>query len=51
MANLDSIQISGTTYGLAAEEVNGYKVMKLTQAQYDALSPDYDANTIYYIVN
>lgn len=28
-----------------------YKIVKVTQAQYDALSPNYDANTVYFIVN
>ncbi len=28
-----------------------FKMVQITQAAYDALSPNYDANTIYYIVN
>lgn len=32
-------------------ELDGLKLKKLTQAQYDALSPNYDSNTLYVIVN
>ena len=39
------------TSGGAYAQFGGLKLVKLTQAQYDALSPNYDANTIYYIVN
>lgn len=31
--------------------LGGLKLVKLTQSAYDALSPDYDANTLYVIVN
>ena len=54
-SNVTSAVTSGSTdvltSGGAYEQFGGLKLLKLTQAQYDALSPDYDANTIYYIVN
>lgn len=31
--------------------LGGLSLIKLTQAQYDALAPDYDSNTLYVIVN
>lgn len=31
--------------------LGGMKIVKLTQSAYDALSPNYDSNTIYFIVN
>lgn len=31
--------------------LGGLKLVKLSQAQYDALSPNYDSNTLYVIVN
>ena len=34
-----------------SSELGGLKLKKLTQAQYDALSPNYDSNTLYVIVN
>jgi len=34
---------------LNADSVGGYKIWKGTQAEYDALSPNYDDNTIYFI--
>lgn len=29
--------------------LNGLKLVKLTQAEYTALSPNYDSNTVYFI--
>ena len=34
-----------------SSELGGLKLKKLTQAEYDALSPNYDSNTLYVIVN
>ena len=31
--------------------LGGMTILKLTQAQYDALDPNYDSNTLYVIVN
>lgn len=31
------------------EQLGGLKLIKLTQSAYDALSPNYDSNTIYFI--
>ncbi len=39
------------TSGGAYSQLGGLKLVKLTQAQYDALSPNYDANTVYIIIN
>ena len=33
------------------DKLGGLSLVKLTQAQYDALSPNYDNNTLYVIVN
>ena len=40
-----SVITSGGVYS----QMGGLKLVKLTQAQYNALSPNYDANTIYFI--
>jgi hypothetical protein len=42
-----------TAAGLNAlnDKFDGLKLKKLTQSQYDALSPNYDASTLYVIVN
>lgn len=37
------------TSGGAYEQFGGLKLIKLTQAEYDALSPNYDSNTLYVI--
>lgn len=33
------------------DQLGGLKLVKLTQSAYDALSPNYDSNTLYVIVN
>lgn len=33
------------------DQVGGLKLVKLSQSEYDALSPNYDSNTLYVIVN
>lgn len=33
------------------DKLGGLSIVKLTQAEYDALSPNYDSNTLYVIVN
>jgi hypothetical protein len=54
-ANTSSQVASGDTNpvqgGAVYSQMGGMKIVKLTQVEYDNLSPDYDANTIYYIVN
>ena len=42
-----SVITSGGVYN----QMGGMKILKLTQSAYDALSPNYDASTIYFIVN
>lgn len=42
-----SVITSGGVY----QQMGGMKIVKLTQSAYDALSPNYDSNTIYFIVN
>lgn len=42
-----SVITSGGVY----EQLGGLKLVKLTQSAYDALSPNYDNNTLYVIVN
>ena len=37
------------TSGGVYQQMGGLKLVKLTQSAYDALSPNYDANTIYFI--
>ena len=37
--------------GAVYSQMGGLKLIKLTQSAYDALSPNYDANTLYVIVN
>ena len=53
-SNVTSAVTSGSTdvltSGGAYEQFGGLKLLKLTQAQYDALSPNYDNNTLYVIV-
>ena len=39
------------TSGGAYTQFDGMKLKKLTQSQYDALAPNYDASTLYVIVN
>ena len=39
------------TSGGAYDQLGGLKLVKLTQSAYDALSPNYDSNTLYVIVN
>ena len=34
-----------------SDVLGGLKLIKLTQSEYDALSPNYDSNTLYVIVN
>ena len=52
---LNQVRLSGTTYDIqdsgATQSLGGLKLVKLTQAQYDALSGNVDASTVYYIVN
>ena len=42
-----SVITSGGVY----QQMGGLKLVKLTQSAYDALSPNYDSNTLYVIVN
>lgn len=54
MSVIDSINLSGSSYDIqdaaATTALGGLKLVKLTQQQYDALSPNnYDANTLYII--
>lgn len=53
-SNVTSAVTSGSTdvltSGGAYEQFGGLKLLKLTQAQYDALAPNYDNNTLYVIV-
>ena len=37
--------------GAVYSKMGGLTLLKLTQSAYDALSPDYDSNTLYVIVN
>lgn len=37
--------------GAVYSQLGGLKLVKLTQTEYDNLSPDYDSNTLYVIVN
>ena len=37
------------TSGGVYEQVGGLKLVKLTKSQYEALSPNYDSNTLYVI--
>lgn len=50
---IDSINVSGSSYDIqdaaATTALGGLKLVKLTQAQYDALSPNYDSSTLYII--
>lgn len=50
---IDSINVSGSSYDIqdaaATTALGGLKLVKLTQQQYDALSPNYDANTLYIV--
>lgn len=39
------------TSGGAYSQLGGLKLVKLTQSEYNALSPNYDSNTLYVIVN
>ena len=39
------------TSGGVYEQVGGLKLIRLSQSAYDALSPNYDSNTLYVIVN
>ena len=40
-----------TSWNGAVTALGGLSLVKLTQSAYDALSPDYDSNTLYVIVN
>lgn len=50
---IDSINVSGSSYDIqdaaATTALGGLKLVKLSQAAYDALSPNYDSNTLYII--
>ena len=46
-ANSTDVLTSGGAYN----QFGGLKLVKLTQAEYDALSPNYDASTVYIIVD
>lgn len=50
---IDKISVSGSSYDIqdaaATTALGGLKLVKLSQQQYDALSPDYDANTLYIV--
>lgn len=52
---IDQTVISGSTNAVAGgavyDQLGGLKLVKLTQSAYDALSPNYDNNTLYVIVN
>lgn len=50
---IDQSVISGSTNavsgGAVYTQLGGLKLQKITQSAYDALSPNYDANTLYVI--
>lgn len=46
-----AVVTSGGVYNALNTSLNGLKVLQITQSAYDALSPNYDANTLYVIVN
>lgn len=43
--------IGATTYISVKNSLGGFKLLQITQSDYDALNPNYDANTLYIIVN
>lgn len=43
-------QVTAAALNNLSDNFDGLKLKKLTQAQYDALSPNYDNNTLYVIV-
>ncbi len=45
------LQDTITATALNTTALGGLKLVKLTQSAYDALSPNYDSNTLYIIVN
>ena len=49
----NDVKIQDTITATAANTtaLGGLKLFKLTQSAYDALSPNYDSNTLYVIVN
>ena len=49
----DGSKLQDTVSATAANTtaLGGLKLVKLTQSEYDALSPNYDSNTLYVIVN
>lgn len=49
----NDVKLQDTITATAANTtaLGGLSLVKLTQAQYDALSPNYDSNTLYVIVN
>ena len=49
----NDVKLQDTITATAANTtaLGGLKLVKLTQAEYDALSPNYDSNTLYVIVN
>lgn len=51
--SVDQTIISGSTNAVAGgavyTQLDGLKLKKITQSAYDALSPNYDANTLYVI--
>jgi hypothetical protein len=51
--SVDQTVISGSTNAVAGgavyTQLDGLKLKKITQSAYDALSPNYDANTLYVI--
>lgn len=46
-----AVVTSGGVYNALNTSLHGLKVLQITQSAYDALSPNYDANTLYVIVN
>ena len=45
------IYCNNGTSDVKVQDYLQFKIVKLTQAQYTALSPNYDANTVYFIVD
>lgn len=52
MSKIDTIQVSGSTYDITTPDLGGLSLVKLTQAEYDALisAGTVSNTTVYYIV-
>lgn len=50
MSKIDTISISGSTYDITSPDFGGLKLVKITQAAYDALTTK-DNSTLYVITN